>query len=138
MHLPASNSGRGGMTKKDGTNRVLEAKIRRTVSFFTDRENFMVQLVREVENGVKYAEKRGYVPCFRLNLTSDIPWEKYPVLRNGKEYRNIMSAFPSVQFYDYTAMLNRKVGDLDNYHLTFSCKEDNFRKLFPRQWGTGV
>ena len=66
------------------------------------------------------------IPCIRLNGTSDIAFEKFKVVRNGKTYANIMSAFSDVQFYDYTKILGRKSAiALNNYHLTFSLAEDN-------------
>jgi hypothetical protein len=34
-----------------------------------------------------------------------------------------MSVFPDIQFYDYTAIPNRRVAHIPNYHLTFSRKE---------------
>jgi hypothetical protein len=47
------------------------------------------------------------------------------VIRNGKLFRNIFSAFPEVQFYDYTKVLGRKVNEISNYHLTFSAADGN-------------
>jgi hypothetical protein len=38
---------------------------------------------------------------------------------------NIFELFPDVQFYDYTAVLGRKIAKFPNYHLTFSRKESN-------------
>jgi hypothetical protein len=60
-----------------------------------------------------------------LNGTSDLSFEKYEVIRNGKLFRNIFSAFPEVQFYDYTKILGRKVSEISNYHLTFSAADGN-------------
>ena len=65
------------------------------------------------------------VPVFRLNGTSDLSFEKYEVVRNGKLYRNIFAAFADVQFYDYTKVLGRKVADIKNYQLTFSAADGN-------------
>src|SRR3546814_17749131 len=39
------------------------------------------------------------------------------------EQNTINRIFPTVQFYDYTAIRGRD--SLENYHLTFSMKEDN-------------
>ena len=66
------------------------------------------------------ASKKGFVPVFRLNGTSDLSWEKYTV--NGQ---NIFELFPDVQFYDYTKVLGRKISQYKNYHLTFSNAESN-------------
>jgi hypothetical protein len=64
-------------------------------------------------------------PCFRLNLTSDLPWEK--IKFNGQ---NVFDAFPLVTFYDYTKSVERMTAFVNgempsNYHLTFSRSETN-------------
>ena len=41
-------------------------------------------------------------PAVRLNGTSDLPWEAYPVCIDGTTYPNVMAAFPDVAFYDYS------------------------------------
>jgi len=103
---------------------VQAARISKTKWFFEDRQAFMAQLVKEVEAAIRKANRMKLLPVFRLNGTSDIRWEIYPVTRNGVEYRNIMEAFPQQQFYDYTKIPNRR--DLPaNYHLTFSRSEVN-------------
>lgn len=99
---------------------VQAARIAKTKWYFEDRPAFMAQLVTEVRAFIRKAIKLGLIPVVRLNGTSDIPWERVPV--EGQP--NIMSLFPSVQFYDYTKRSNRR--DLPtNYHLTFSLAEDN-------------
>jgi hypothetical protein len=103
---------------------VQAARISKTRWFFEDRQAFMAQLVKEMEAAIRKASKLNLLPVFRLNGTSDIRWEIYPVTRNGVEYANIMEAFPQQQFYDYTKIPNRR--DLPaNYHLTFSRSEVN-------------
>jgi hypothetical protein len=57
---------------------------------------------------------------FRLNGTSDIRWETVEV--DG--HANIMELFPTVQFYDYTKLVNRRALPA-NYRLTFSLAENN-------------
>ncbi len=123
--IPCLNlAGRGGMFKKgENTNIIQKSRIRKTKQFFEDRNTFMNQLVREISNGIKYANKHNLIPVFRLNGTSDIAWEKIRVTYNGAEYRNIMEAFPNIQFYDYTKIYNRKVPS--NYYLTFSRSANN-------------
>lgn len=119
-------AGRGGMIKHgEHTNVIQQARIRKTKLFFSDRAAFMVQLVADIELGIKQAQKKGLIPVFRLNGTSDLSWEKYSVIRNGVTYANIFSAFPNIQFYDYTAVLGRKVNHIANYSLTFSQKDGN-------------
>ncbi len=121
-----NTAGRGGMFKKgETTNTIQKARIRKTKMFFENRAQFMIDLVKDIELGIKQSAKKDLIPVFRLNGTSDLAFEKYEVVRNGKLFRNIFAAFPEVQFYDYTKMLNRKVTDIPNYQLTFSAADGN-------------
>jgi len=130
---------------------VQNARIAKTKLFFSDKQAFMSQLFKEVSSAIKSAAKKSMEPCFRLNLTSDLPWEK--IKFNGS---NIFDCFPSVKFYDYTKSPSRMsaflAGEMpSNYHLTFSRSEDNqsvvnaimksggnvavvFRKSLPETW----
>jgi hypothetical protein len=121
-----NTAGRGGMFKKgETTNVIQQARIRKTKQYFENRIQFMADLVADIELAIKQSAKKNLVPVFRLNGTSDLSFEKHPVIRGGKIYRNIFLAFAEVQFYDYTKVLGRKVSDLTNYHLTFSDAESN-------------
>jgi hypothetical protein len=118
-----NTAGRGGMFRKgENTNMIQKARIRKTNYFFNNREAFMDDLVGDIMRAVNYARKKGLIPVFRLNGTSDLSWEKYPT-RYGAE--NIFTQFPTLQFYDYTKVLGRKVKHIPNYHLTFSKADGN-------------
>lgn len=104
---------------------VQNARIKKTKMFHENREEFMKQLHKEISAKVKTAERKGQKISFRLNLTSDIPWENVKI--DGK---NLMQHFPTVEFYDYTKNLRRMMNHLlgnfpKNYHLTFSRSESN-------------
>lgn len=115
-----NTAGRGGIIKKgESTNIIQQARIRKTRAFFENRSAFMAELAHEIQNTIIYAEKRGLIPVFRLNGTSDIAWEKIRIA----DYRNIFEMFPTVQFYDYTKIAGRTVPS--NYHLTFSAADGN-------------
>jgi hypothetical protein len=117
-----NTAGRGGMFKKgENTNMIQKARIRKTLAFFNDREQFMADLAKDIRKGIKQATKLGLTPVFRLNGTSDLSFEKYEV----EGAKNIFALFPTVQFYDYTKVLGRKVADIANYHLTFSAADGN-------------
>ena len=119
-------AGRGGMMKKgEITNTIQQARIRKTKLFFENRERFMELLVKDIILGIKQSVRLGLIPVFRLNGTSDLAFEKYSVIRDGVEYNNIFLAFPEVLFYDYTAILGRKIQSIPNYSLTFSAKDGN-------------
>jgi len=120
-----NTAGRGGMFKKgETTNTIQQARIRKTQMFYEERAAFMEWLVKDIELAVKQSKRLGLKPVFRLNGTSDISWEKYPVIRNGFQYNNIFAAFTELTFYDYTKILGRKIVN-SNYHLTFSAADGN-------------
>jgi hypothetical protein len=118
-----NTAGRGGMFKKgENTNMIQKARIRKTEYFFNDRDAFMMDLYKDIQKAIKFAEKQDLIPVFRLNGTSDLSWEKYTV---GSTDMNLFQLFPNVQFYDYTKVLGRKVSQYFNYHLTFSKADGN-------------
>jgi hypothetical protein len=140
-----NTAGRGAMSS------VQRARIEKTRKFFLHKEAFMSELFSEIRKAIRKAEKEKLNPCFRLNLTSDIPWEN--VRHDGV---SVFEAFPNVRFYDYTKYADRMArflaGELPaNYHLTFSRSESNdplvqavmtsggnvavvFRKTLPKSW----
>lgn len=138
-----NTAGRGAMSN------VQKARIAKTRLFFTDKGAFMDQLLDEIGKATRRADKLGMRACFRLNLTSDIPWEAKVNQIDGK---SVFEHFPNFQFYDYTKGLKRAVNNkIDNYDLTFSRAEDNgeavnialqaglnvaavFRGALPNQW----
>tara|TARA_R100001509_G_C4870425_1_gene216491 strand:+ start:708 stop:1406 length:699 start_codon:yes stop_codon:yes gene_type:complete len=115
-----NTSGRGRMQS------IQNSRIAKTRAFFADKEGFLCKLVKEIESAVKSAERKGLRPCFRLNLTSDLPWENI----RCHDGQNVFEKFPQVQFYDYTKGFKRMERYLNgkmpkNYHLTFSRSESN-------------
>jgi hypothetical protein len=118
-----NTAGRGGMFKKgETTNAIQKARIRKTRYFFEDRAGFMKDLYQDIVKAKKFAERKGLIPVFRLNGTSDLSWEKYEVGTTGM---NLFQLFPTTQFYDYTKVPKRKVDNIANYHLTFSQADGN-------------
>lgn len=106
--------------------RTQESRIKKTRWLMEDRESFMAALVKDIKALIRKAKRENKPVAIRLNGTSDIAWEKYPVTVDGVKYRNLMVAFPNEQFYDYTKILGRKSAlRLSNYHLTFSLSENN-------------
>ena len=134
---------------------VQKARIAKTQKFFSDKNGFLWQLAKEIGNAIKLSAKKDMIPCFRLNLTSDLPWENLKVESHGKKL-SLMEMFPDVQFYDYTKHFNRMEkyvrGEMPkNYHLTYSRSECNqklveiiaklggniatvFRNELPKNW----
>ena len=109
------SAGRGHLDK------VRNARIAKTLYMLQNPEGFEKDLFESISFVVRKAAKMGLKPAIRLNGTSDIAWEKVS---------NILAAFPTVQFYDYTKVWSRVLaygrGALPaNYHLTFSRSEEN-------------
>jgi len=114
-----NTAGRGAMSS------VQRARIAKTRLFFSDKQKFLSDLWAEIKKSISSAARKEMTPCFRLNLTSDLPWEK--IKFNG---RSVLEAFPNVQFYDYCKSPERMTQFINgqmpkNYHLTFSRSETN-------------
>lgn len=128
-----NTAGRGAMSS------VQKARIAKTKWLFTDREAFLVQLHKEITAAIKSCARQGLTPVFRLNLTSDIPWEATAFHYMGK---SIFAHFPDVQFYDYTKIKSRIWASIQgklpkNYHLTFSRSECNDGEVYRVLQGGG-
>jgi hypothetical protein len=115
-----NTAGRGAMKN------VQEARIKKTIRVFKDRKNFMAQLADEITKAAKSAARKQMQSCFRLNLTSDLPWE------NMKHFdgASVFEKFKDQIFYDYTKSRKRMeqflAGELPkNYSLTLSRSEDS-------------
>lgn len=106
--------------------KINQSRIKKTKLFFEHREFFVNWLIDEIYSAKLKAEKLGYHFSVRLNNTSDInPTSFYTVYKGEK--RNILEIFPTVQFYDYTKVLNRVelTKKYKNYDLTFSYSGEN-------------
>lgn len=106
-------------------NSVKQGRINKTRWYIQERNTFMAQLKREITNHIKNCSNKGFIPCIRLNGTSDISWET----------TGIFEQFPQVQFYDYTKIYKRALKYVNgqypsNYHLTYSLNEDNYKEAF--------
>ena len=106
-------------------NNVQQGRINKTRWFIQERETFLIQLEKEITNHIKNSERKGFIPCVRLNGTSDIAWENFEIIQK----------FSMVQFYDYTKVYKRALkfinGELPrNYHITYSLNEDNHAHAF--------
>lgn len=123
-----NTAGRGGMgLDANNLNTIQRARIRKTRAVMgrATRAAFMSALVVDIDALIRKADRDHLVPCVRLNGTSDLRWETFPVERDGTTYPNIMEAFPGLQFYDYTKIANRRIAHIPNYHLTFSRADGN-------------
>jgi hypothetical protein len=113
-------------SQDDQGNSVRKSRIAKAKRFMLDRKSYMRDIVKSIKQVITRAHKEGLIPCIRLNGSTDIAWEGIACEVDGVPYRNLMEAFPSVQFVDYTKnhmRLKRKLPT--NYHLTLSRHENN-------------
>jgi len=109
---------------------IQKARQKKTDLFLNDRDEFMQQLVKDINTFIRACQRKDKRPAIRLNGTSDIQWEYIEI--DG--YENIFAMFPEVQFYDYTKIPTRKIDHIPNYHLTWSYSEanDKYAKMFDK------
>jgi hypothetical protein len=83
-------------------------RIAKTVLYLDHNDIFMHLLSIDIGKAWKASFKKGMKLAGRLNVLSDIVWER----------KDIINRFESVQWYDYTKLHGRK--PTTGYHLTFS------------------
>ena len=89
---------------------VNDARRKKTEFFHGDNKAFLDQLIRELGNFSKLCKKQNVKGVVRLNVLSDVPWEKHGVPQQ----------FPELFFYDYTKLAKRLDKTPKNYELMFS------------------
>lgn len=132
--------GSGNPAYETGKARARKA---RTALWFNARGSFLTLLVAEIAAHVAAARRLEMRCAVRLNATSDLLYERYPVtvsrdlaaylratygvrVRAGN-HPHVFSVFPRVSFYDYTKIPARYRLDRipRNYHLTYSYDPHN-------------
>lgn len=99
------------------------ARDRRAALYLETPELFLKMLTVELSLFEQQARRLHLTPAVRLNGSSDLPWESL--------HPDIFSAFPAIQFFDYTKDVSRMRKFLNhtdwpaNYYLTFSAHADN-------------
>ena len=89
---------------------INKARQAKTDFWHADQPGFLDQLRRELTNFLKLCRKQGVQGVVRLNVLSDIQWERH----------GIPQAFPDLFFLDYTKLAKRLGKTPANYHLIFS------------------
>lgn len=101
---------------------IQPARIAKARMLRMHKNAFIDRLWSELASAQRVAARKGRKLAVRLNVFSDVVWEK--------EFPSLFTNFPDVIFYDYTKIFNRMVrftlGQLPpNYHLTFSWSGKN-------------
>jgi len=106
-HIGCLNTaGRGQFTSNQ------MARLKKTLFLQQYPEVFKVLVRKEINRLIRKASRMSMIPMVRMNGTSDKRWELF--------MPEIFLEYPEVQFYDYTKIPNRKLGNIQNYDLTFS------------------
>lgn len=140
-------SGQASMVARDaagnatGTNSVRESRKRKAEFFMRERSDYMREMMWHIARNVAKARKLGLALAIRPNGSTDIAYEGIRFFvdpdfarelstKSGLDVvaglHTIFTAFPSVQFVDYTKnplRFNRPLPP--NYDLTFSLSETN-------------
>jgi hypothetical protein len=136
-----NTSGRGQMGS------VQKARLNKTNYFWTNKNGFLFDLSREIEQLKKRAANQGFKFAVRLNGTSDLPWHRMKV-DGGSTLHEL---HPDVQFYEYTKVLDYLDHGHKNLNVTFSDSGRNdsdiraaiksghnvavvFRDKLPKKW----
>ena len=93
-------------------NNVVNARNNKSNFYNNDYDLFMTLLRYELELHIMNCKKNNVNPSARLNVLSDIPYEK----------TDIFNEYEEIYFYDYTKRANRleACNRINNYKLMFS------------------
>lgn len=101
---------------------IAACRIAKAVAWKENPDWFKRRLVHELGVIARRADAQGHRVAVRLNLTSDVFWER--------EFPQVFWLFHEAQFYDYSKHFHRVLRAVNdefppNYTLTFSRSEDN-------------
>ena len=96
---------------------IKRQRIAKTIMWYRERQWFLDQLAKELRSAEKKAERKDRKLACRLNVFSDIAFERYAI--------SLENEFSDIEFYDYTKNVNRAGQVLRNYWVTFSRSETN-------------
>ena len=110
------NACNGFFSGMNVTRTTRAALVGRARLFLENRAEFVAKLFRELANFAKLCARQNVIPAVRLNVSTDIVWERI--------LPEIFAEFPRMAFYDYTAALPRhRPTTPANYSLSHSWKE---------------
>jgi len=104
---------------------VQNKHIETTREFFNNPKTFLNVMLFDILKAERYAKKQGKKLAVRLNVFSDIAWEKFKFVSGHNLFQ--LSEFNNrkITFYDYTKNPNRFYLNsiYPNYHITASYSE---------------
>lgn len=97
----------------------MHVKLARTEALLLHPEAFIRLLAERIGMHVEKTKRSKYQPLVRLNVFSDVPWERIVL--------GLFEKFSELQFYDYTKVSGRDTPR--NYDLTFSYSGTNHDRV---------
>jgi hypothetical protein len=118
------SSGHAKIDYLAGNHSVQDARNKRTMLYFANRELFCKIMEHEIDVARRKADRKGYIFSIRFNCTSDIPLTSLNKFEGGM---NFLEKYSDVIKYDYTKRpMNLKLArDFKNYHVVFSYTKQN-------------
>lgn len=123
------------------TNGVRDSRERKARYFMTERQTYMLEMLAHIAAAIRTAKRKRVKLCVRPNGSTDVAYEGLRVMLSADVAatlsrvsghvvtpgaHTIFTAFPKVQFVDYTKSARRFERTLpSNYDLTFSRSESN-------------
>ena len=95
---------------------INETRRLKTDMLLQQTDRFLARLEHEIREVLSEFSGSGLQPLFRMNAFSEIRWERLAPH---------LFSLPGFIAYDYAANPERLGATPENYHLTFSRKEDN-------------
>jgi hypothetical protein len=104
---------------------VQDKHIETTRKFFNDPKTFLNIMLFDILKAERYAEKQGKKLAVRLNVFSDIAWEKMKFVCGRNLFEILADNGRKTILYDYTKNPNRFYlnSTHSNYHITASYSE---------------
>jgi hypothetical protein len=134
-------SGQAVMVDSSGRSAVRDSRERKARYFMNERQAYLREMLFHIAHACRTAKRKGLKLVVRPNGSTDVAYEGLRVLIEpdfaARLYKisgehvaagaqTIFSAFPNVQFVDYTKIARRFDRALPpNYYLTFSRSESN-------------
>jgi hypothetical protein len=115
---------------------VQEKHIETTREFFANPKTFLNVMLFDILKAERYAENQGKKLAVRLNVFSDIPWEKMRFTCGRNLFEILAYNKRKTVLYDYTKNPNRFYLNsiYPNYHITASYSE-NWALNQTETWG---
>lgn len=99
---------------------TIAARLRKSLLLHEDPDAFGRLLWDALDQHARRAERYNLEAAVRLNMFSDLPWERMPFTIDGERLTVLDAWADRIRFYDYTKYPPRLRPTSSRYHLTYS------------------